>query len=195
MAKLNVVSPVAISTSYGNTFDIKQSLYNSGINMEENNITLCFYNESLDYELVYFFHSAFLHLDGYYDSKYWNKEKIEEIETNMKKIDDPDFYNKEIPDIDLDKAISYLLDEMDKYNEYLIYDRFVDTVLYNANMENTGYTIKKEWCDLDHLIFIMDNQEYDIRMWNICSCGKVDYTLFKTVGDHGEPIGRGIYII
>ena len=100
------------------------------------------------------------------------------------------------PDIDLDKSISYLLDEMDKYNEYLIYDKFVDTVLYNANMENTGYIIDKENCDLDRLYFTMDNQEYTIRMWNICAkCGKVDYTLYKTVDNHGETIGGGIYII
>lgn len=195
MVNLKLKSAISISTSYGNTFDIKGSIYTSCIDEEENNITLCFYNNNIGYELVYFFHSAFLHLDGCYDKDYWRKEKLDEIETNMKKIDDPDSYNNEMPDIDLEFAINYLLEEMDNYSKYLIYEKFVDTVLYNANMPNNGYIIDKVNSDLDRLYFTMGNQEYIIRMWNISSCGKVDYTLFKAVDNHGETIGRGIYFI
>ena len=80
-----------------------------------------------------------------------------------------------------------------KYNNTI--GSFIEYVLYKANIENSGFKFIENYSDIKRLIFIMDNQEYTIRMWNIYEDGEVEYTLYKRVENHGEDVDRGVYYL
>ena len=80
---------------------------------------------------------------------------------------------------------------MDEY----YYLHMIKSVLAKADIEDKGFIVVEDGLDLKRVIFIMDGDEYVIRMWNILCNGKVEYTLYKTVEDHGEDIDRGVYYL
>ena len=60
--------------------------------------------------------------------------------------------------------------------------------VFNKHKINTD-TVTIDDFDLDRVY--INNDEYTLRMWNIFEDGNVSYTLFKTVGNHGKPLGSG----
>lgn len=72
---------------------------------------------------------------------------------------------------------------------------FICSALKKADIENKGIIFDNVNSDLDRLYFILGNEEYDIRMWNIGINGEVDYTLFRLVENHGEEVDKGTYYL
>lgn len=187
--KLNAVS------KQGNVFDIEESILNTA---EGDNGNLYFECNSpaFKYYIGYFSCCGKVYISGFedeedYDMNYWNYDKLSKLENDINKC-------KYLNDM-----VNTMLDYLDEYSIYRNkerdlnkdeYEMFIDVVLKNSNLGIGNYEVKKEWSDLDHIIFIMDNQEYNIRMWNIDDTnGRIEYTLFKSIDNHGEELSSGIY--
>jgi len=49
--------------------------------------------------------------------------------------------------------------------------------------------------DLDRIYYKYNNCEYIIRLWNITECGIVEFSIYKTIEDHGEYIYSGFCFV
>ena len=86
----------------------------------------------------------------------------------------------------------------ERYNDM---NEYFKDFFFRVLLEMGHTNIKKISFDFDNgdyeygrrLFYTYDNQPYTIRMWNMYENGDIDFTVYKTVGDHGESQISGYY--
>lgn len=123
---------IEIKTNKGNEFDIKDSIYSSSLG-EYGSIALSFYNVEIQFGISYYpDKNMIVFQNSNVDNDYWNDDKIAEIEKELSKHLPPNYESDDELDIDFDYIVNHILDEMDKYYDYLN-DKYSDFAEFLKN--------------------------------------------------------------